>query len=95
MDPKRAAEQLGGRRAAKGQDDDEEEVVEERAAASPLTPAQQEAIKQLDRKLAQAESEIEQATPVKGVDADLTLPNAVGPETHLYHGMAIHLYAKR
>lgn len=28
-------------------------------------------------------------------DADLTLPNAVGTETHIYHSMAIHLYMRR
>ncbi len=95
MDPKRAAEQLGGRRAPKQRADADEEAVEERSASSPLTPSQREAIEQLDRKLAQVESEIEHAAPVKGVDADLTLPNAIGPETHVYHGMAIHLYAKR
>jgi 16S rRNA (guanine966-N2)-methyltransferase len=27
--------------------------------------------------------------------ADLTLPNAVGPETHRYRGMAVHLYMKK
>jgi len=27
--------------------------------------------------------------------ADLTLPNALGPETHTYHNMAIHLYQRR
>jgi hypothetical protein len=26
---------------------------------------------------------------------DLTIPGAVGPETHLYRGMAIHFYAKQ
>jgi len=27
--------------------------------------------------------------------ADLALPNAAGPETHLYRGMAVHFYAKK
>jgi 16S rRNA (guanine966-N2)-methyltransferase len=30
--------------------------------------------------------------PIRG---DLTLGNAEGPETHLYHTMAVHLYARR
>lgn len=30
----------------------------------------------------------------EAVPADLTLAGAVGPETHVYHGMAIHLYAR-
>ncbi len=29
------------------------------------------------------------------VAADMRLPNAVGPETHVYHGMAVHLYARK
>jgi 16S rRNA (guanine966-N2)-methyltransferase len=29
------------------------------------------------------------------VDADLTLPRALGPETHVYHTMAVHLYARK
>lgn len=29
------------------------------------------------------------------VDADLSLPNAAGPETHVYHNMGVHLYARR
>ncbi len=28
------------------------------------------------------------------IPADLTIPGADGPETHVYHGMAIHLYAR-
>lgn len=28
------------------------------------------------------------------IPADLSIPGAVGPETHVYHGMAIHLYAR-
>jgi 16S rRNA (guanine966-N2)-methyltransferase len=28
-------------------------------------------------------------------DADLTMPNALGPETHAYHSMAVHLYMRR
>lgn len=29
------------------------------------------------------------------IEADLTLPNALGPETHAYQTMAVHLYMKR
>jgi 16S rRNA (guanine(966)-N(2))-methyltransferase RsmD len=32
--------------------------------------------------------------PPPGTPADLSLPNATGPETHTYRGMAIHLYAR-
>jgi hypothetical protein len=28
-------------------------------------------------------------------DADLSLRGADGPETHVYHGMAVHLYCKK
>ncbi len=28
-------------------------------------------------------------------DVDLSIPNGVGPETHVYHSMAIHLYGRR
>jgi len=33
--------------------------------------------------------------PTRWLDVDLTLPNADGPETHAYHTMAIHLYARK
>jgi hypothetical protein len=29
------------------------------------------------------------------IEADLKLPNALGPETHAYQTMAVHLYMKR
>jgi 16S rRNA (guanine(966)-N(2))-methyltransferase RsmD len=32
---------------------------------------------------------------VARVPADLSLPNAVGPETHAYHSTALHLYMKK
>jgi 16S rRNA (guanine966-N2)-methyltransferase len=35
------------------------------------------------------------AAPVQHVDVDLTLPNAVGPETHVYHSTAVHLYMRK
>ncbi|MFN0132994.1 MAG: RsmD family RNA methyltransferase [Phycisphaerales bacterium] len=36
------------------------------------------------------------ATPASPpVEADLTLPNALGPESHAYHSMAIHLYMRK
>jgi 16S rRNA (guanine(966)-N(2))-methyltransferase RsmD len=30
-----------------------------------------------------------------GTPADMTIPNAIGPETHVYHSTAVHLYQKR
>lgn len=41
------------------------------------------------------EEPLAQEEPVVRVPADLTLPNAVGPERHEYRGMCVHLYAKR
>lgn len=39
------------------------------------------------------------AQPVEGkpvrMQADLSLPNALGPETHVYHTMAVHLYMRK
>ncbi len=29
------------------------------------------------------------------IEADMKLPNADGPETHVYHGMAVHLYMRK
>lgn len=40
-------------------------------------------------------ADVVQAPAPTYVDADLSLPNAVGPETHIYHSMAIHLYMRR
>jgi 16S rRNA (guanine966-N2)-methyltransferase len=82
MDPKRAAEHLGGSRSSgspvpRDDDGDDEAPLDE-----------------IDAKLAAAEAEILQPGQTR-IDADLALPNAVGPETHVYHGMAIHLYAKK
>lgn len=45
-----------------------------------------------------AEAEPETLTPdpkIEYAPADLLLPNALGPETHVYHNMAIHLYARK
>jgi 16S rRNA (guanine(966)-N(2))-methyltransferase RsmD len=42
--------------------------------------------------------DLEPETPNAGVEyvkPDLTFPNADGPETHVYHAMAVHLYAKK
>jgi 16S rRNA (guanine(966)-N(2))-methyltransferase RsmD len=48
----------------------------------------------LEEKL--AEIEIAAAPkPRPGVPVDLALPNAVGPETHVYHSMAVHLYMRK
>jgi 16S rRNA (guanine(966)-N(2))-methyltransferase RsmD len=42
--------------------------------------------------------DVEPETAAAGVEyvrPDLTFPNAQGPETHVYHAMAVHLYARR
>lgn len=43
------------------------------------------------------EVEVKQAdaAPAPGVPVDLAFPNAVGPETHVYHAMAVHLYMRK
>ncbi|HLP82920.1 MAG TPA: RsmD family RNA methyltransferase, partial [Phycisphaerales bacterium] len=38
---------------------------------------------------------IEAASGKEWEDADLSLPGADGPETHVYHGMAVHLYCRK
>lgn len=38
---------------------------------------------------------IEAASGKQWEDADLSLPGADGPETHVYHGMAVHLYCRK
>jgi 16S rRNA (guanine966-N2)-methyltransferase len=46
----------------------------------------------------EAAEEVESAEviqPPMSVRADLTIPNAKGPETHLYGSMAVHLYMKK
>jgi 16S rRNA (guanine(966)-N(2))-methyltransferase RsmD len=61
--------------------DEIEELIEESdAEAAPESPAPESSPAHLKRN-----------RPL----ADLTLPNAAGPETHLYRGMAVHLYAKK
>ncbi|MCX5690582.1 MAG: hypothetical protein NTV94_12510, partial [Planctomycetota bacterium] len=84
MDPKRAKEQLSGEQS--------------RRSADPKTPqaiaAHADALDEIDAKLAAAEAEL--MLPVrKRIAVNLTLPNAIGPETHTYTTMAIHLYAKK
>jgi 16S rRNA (guanine(966)-N(2))-methyltransferase RsmD len=32
---------------------------------------------------------------VQRIPADLSIPNAIGPETHIYHTTAVHLYSRR
>lgn len=84
MDPKRAKEHLSGEKSRRSPD--------------PKTPeglaAHADALDEIDAKLAAAEAEL--MLPVrKRIDVDLKLPNALGPETHIYTTMAIHLYGKK
>jgi 16S rRNA (guanine(966)-N(2))-methyltransferase RsmD len=50
------------------------------------------------QKIAEVVSDdVEAETPRAGVEyvkPDLTFPNAQGPETHVYHAMGVHLYAR-
>ncbi len=43
------------------------------------------------------EAEVDEppAPTIPMIDVDLTLPTAVGPETHVYHSMALHLYMRK
>lgn len=41
------------------------------------------------------EEPIHVKTPVARSEADLAFANAAGPETHVYHSMAVHLYMRR
>lgn len=41
------------------------------------------------------DAQVPQTPKLNLVPADLTLPNARGPETHVYQSMAIHLYMRR
>jgi 16S rRNA (guanine966-N2)-methyltransferase len=56
-------------------------------------PAAEE-LDEIDAKLAAAEAELMQPVRRK-VEVDLTLPGIVGPETHVYHSMAVHLYGRK
>jgi hypothetical protein len=53
-----------------------------------------DALDEIDAKLAAAEAQL--LLPVrKRIEVDLTLPNAIGPETHTYTTMAVHLYTRK
>ncbi|HYE60960.1 MAG TPA: RsmD family RNA methyltransferase [Phycisphaerales bacterium] len=69
----------------------EREVLEPRStpgrAAHGLT-ARDEALEEL----AEASPTVAKAS---WIDVDLHLPNAQGPETHVYHNMAVHLYMRK
>lgn len=45
--------------------------------------------------LDEGEDESPAPPPEERLPADLSLPNAAGPETHVYHAMALHLYMRR
>lgn len=56
--------------------------------------ALREQLERMDEKLANAEAAL--ALPArKVVSVDLSVANAIGPETHGYTTMAVHLYARR
>jgi 16S rRNA (guanine(966)-N(2))-methyltransferase RsmD len=48
-----------------------------------------------DSSLEPSAEEDKDSMPPRSVKADLTLPNAKGPETHAYGSMAVHLYMKK
>lgn len=64
------------------------DAMDPRRAAEHLGDEEADA----EESVAQPEPEAPRPQPVP---ADLTLPNAVGPETHEYKTMALHLYARR
>ena len=41
------------------------------------------------------EGSVDEDPEIVRVPADLSLPNAVGPETHVYHSTALHLYMRK
>lgn len=98
MDPSRAEEHLTGKRPPKKTGKPNMGDIHEAAADEEPFPQEQQEIEvtldDLDAQLDAAEQALN-IVPVTRVDADLSIPNAVGPETHLYHTMAVHLYARR
>jgi 16S rRNA (guanine(966)-N(2))-methyltransferase RsmD len=98
MDPTRAEEHLTGKRPGKKTPNIDMGEVHEAAADDEPFPLEHESkeatLDSLDAQLDAAEQALN-IVPIKRVEADLTLPNAVGPETHNYQTMAIHLYARR
>ncbi len=98
MDPARAEEHLTGKRPAKKEPPIDMGDVHDAAADDepfPQEHEQQEAtLDSLDAQLDAAEQALN-IVPIKRVEADLRLPNAIGPETHDYQTMAIHLYARK
>jgi len=63
-------------------------VGEGQSAISP------ELSEEIDAQLEAAENELAAAGRTRHVEADLKVPNTLGPETHVYGTMAVHLYAK-
>jgi 16S rRNA G966 N2-methylase RsmD len=49
----------------------------------------------LAERMEEADSPVPTPPAVTGVRVDLALPNAEGPETHVYASMAIHLYMRK
>lgn len=50
---------------------------------------------EIDEPAEDVEAELPEAVKPVWIDVDLKLPNAVGPETHAYHSMAVHLYMRK
>ncbi len=51
--------------------------------------------KKEDEEAAESEEPEKPGVEEPGTPADLAIPGAVGPETHVYHAMAVHLYQKK
>jgi len=83
----RRSERRSRRSARPGSDEEVIEVTLDDARGEDL-----EAL--LAEKLEEAEDA--PAAPARPrAPVDLTLPNAVGPETHVYHAMGVHLYMRK
>lgn len=83
--------------AAKGKKRGKDWEERERSpAAKSRTPEPVEEIDLGDSEEAiDAAGELDGGPPAPSTRADLTRPNAKGPETHVYGSMAVHLYMKR
>jgi 16S rRNA (guanine(966)-N(2))-methyltransferase RsmD len=78
-------------RARSGRPGSDEDVIE--ATLDEARGQDLEAL--LDEKLEAAEDPGPSSPPRPRARVDLALPNAVGPETHVYHAMGVHLYMRK
>lgn len=93
MDPKRAKEHLSGEQSRRSSQPPSSTREEGDSKPDPLL-VHADALDEIDAKLAAAEAQL--LLPVrKRIEVDLTLPNAIGPETHTYTTMAVHLYTRK